>query len=187
MSHRERARMTSAFSHLYRLGQPGARSLRRRALLAAAPRLHSGRSASDQGRRHDRARFLCARQGSARLHRIHLFAFPHAGARGLQGLGAVLRQRFPLAARHRGSCEIRARIEGGALRAARLHAEGNDQDGRRGADRLSAQELVVADAVQLRASERHEKSHARNRQSRKRRLSASHAMGRRRGYRRACR
>ena len=46
------------------------------------------------------------------------------------------------------------RRQGGLLRAARLPSEGEDQDGRRGADRLSAQELVVADAVQLRSSRR---------------------------------
>ena len=72
---------------------------------------------------------------------------------GFSGLGAVLRLRFSLSRRHRGLANTQ-RAEGGLLRASRLHAEGIDQDGRQGADDLSAQELVVADAVQLRASRR---------------------------------
>ena len=85
-----------------------------------------------------------------------------------------------------GLARIHAHAEGGLLRAARLSPEGDHQDGRRGADDLSAQELVVVHAVQLR-SPGGARLDARGREHADRRLSAPHAMGARRRRSARCR
>ena len=54
-------------------------------------------------------RSLYARGRPACLHRVHLFALLHAVARRLQGLGAVLRLRFPVLRRCRRAAAISGR------------------------------------------------------------------------------
>ena len=86
----------------------------------------------------------------AGLDRVHLQPLPGAGAGRVPGLGGVLRLRLPVVRRHRRPVRPGPGPLRGDGRAARLSAEGGGEDGRQAAGRLSAQELVQPDAVQLR-------------------------------------